>query len=72
MVAADLLAFMSCIEWKAIPQSLLPKMQSQEQIEEAVGTLCGCSFVSRREGDSTKLVESMEEKNGTTCIDLCI
>jgi hypothetical protein len=59
MVAADLLAFMSCIEWKAIPQSLL-------------GTLCGCSFVSRREGDSTKLVESMEEKNGTTCIDLCI
>ncbi|CAN9448765.1 unnamed protein product [Alternaria alternata] len=38
-VAADLLAFMSCIEWKAIPQPLLPKMQSQERIEEAISTL---------------------------------
>jgi hypothetical protein len=61
MVAADLLVFMSCIEWKAIPQSLLPKMQSQERIEEAVGTLCGYSFVSRREGDNTSRVDGGEE-----------
>ncbi|CAN9263556.1 unnamed protein product [Alternaria alternata] len=60
-VAADLLAFMSCIEWKAIPQSLLPKMQSQERIEEAIGTLCGYSFVSRREGDNAGEVDGGEE-----------
>ncbi|KAF2627821.1 HET-domain-containing protein [Macroventuria anomochaeta] len=60
-VAADLLAFMSCIEWKAIPQSLLPKVQSQERIEEAIGTLCGYSFVSRREGNNTGEVDGGEE-----------
>ncbi|CAN9307677.1 unnamed protein product [Alternaria alternata] len=60
VVAADLLAFMSCIEWKAIPQSLLPKPQSQERLEEAIGTLCGYSFVSRREGDNTSKVDREE------------
>jgi tetratricopeptide (TPR) repeat protein len=60
-VAADLLAFMSCIEWKAIPQSLLPKLQSQERIEEAIGTLCGYSFVSRREDDNASEVDGGEE-----------
>jgi tetratricopeptide (TPR) repeat protein len=57
--AADLLAFMSCVEWKAIPRSLLPKTQTEIQpeiqLEEAIGTLCGYSFLSRRsdsrEGD---------------------
>ncbi|KAF2452254.1 TPR repeat protein [Lineolata rhizophorae] len=48
-VAADLLAFMSCVEWKAIPRSLLPSMQPEERIEEAIGTLCGYSFLARRE-----------------------
>jgi tetratricopeptide (TPR) repeat protein len=61
VVAADLLAFMSCVEWKAIPQSLLPKVQSQERIEEAIGTLCGYSFVSRREGDKTDKAYEGEE-----------
>jgi tetratricopeptide (TPR) repeat protein len=61
MVAADLLVFMSCIEWKAIPRSLLPKAQSQERIEEAIGTLCGYSFVSRREGDKADEVNGEEE-----------
>ncbi|RYN54210.1 hypothetical protein AA0117_g13322 [Alternaria alternata] len=60
-VAADLLAFMSCIEWKAIPQSLLPKLQSQGRLEEAIGTLCGYSFVSRREGDNASEVDGGEE-----------
>jgi tetratricopeptide (TPR) repeat protein len=60
-VAADLLAFMSCIEWKAIPQSLLPKVQSQERLEVAIGTLCGYSFVSRRAGDNTSEVDGGEE-----------
>jgi hypothetical protein len=41
--AADLRAFMSCVEWKAIPRSLL---LGGLQVEEAIGTLCGYSFVS--------------------------
>jgi hypothetical protein len=54
--AADLLAFMSCVEWKAIPRSLL---LGGLQVEEAIGTLCGYSFVSRR-GDSA--MEEQEEE----------
>ncbi|KAF2628795.1 HET-domain-containing protein [Macroventuria anomochaeta] len=61
VVAADLLAFMSCIEWKAIPQSLLPKVQLQERMEEAIGTLCGYSFVSRRGGNNTGEIDGGEE-----------
>ncbi|CAN9172465.1 unnamed protein product [Alternaria alternata] len=61
VVAADLLAFMSCIEWKAIPQSLLPKVLSQERLEEAIGTLCGYSFVSRRSDGKTNEVDGGEE-----------
>jgi tetratricopeptide (TPR) repeat protein len=47
-VAANLLTFMSCVEWKAIPRSLLPKAQVEWQMEEAIGTLCGYSFLVRR------------------------
>jgi hypothetical protein len=54
--AADLLAFMSCVEWKAIQRSLL---LGGLQVEEAIGTLCGYSFVSRR-GDSE--MEEQEEE----------
>lgn len=59
-VAATLLKFMSCIEWKAIPRSLLPDVESEERMEEALGTLCGYSFVSRREGDKTSDAEKEE------------
>jgi hypothetical protein len=59
-VAADLLAFMSCIEWKAIPRSLLPKVQTEWQMEEAIGTLCGYSFLARR-GDCGEEQEEQEE-----------
>jgi tetratricopeptide (TPR) repeat protein len=46
--AADLLAFISCVEWKAIPRSLLPRAQAEWQIEDAIGILCGYSFLARR------------------------
>jgi hypothetical protein len=58
--AANLLTFMSCIEWKAIPRSLLPTVQPEWQMEEAIGTLCGYSFLARR-GDSEEEVEEEEE-----------
>ncbi|KZM25138.1 ADP binding [Ascochyta rabiei] len=44
-LAASLLQFMACVEWKAIPPSLLPRVQSEAQMEEAIGTLCGYSFL---------------------------
>jgi tetratricopeptide (TPR) repeat protein len=59
--AADLLAFMSCVEWKAIPRSLLPRAHVEWQMEEAIGTLCGYSFLARR-GDSNSKEEGQEEE----------
>ncbi|KAF2732280.1 TPR repeat protein, partial [Polyplosphaeria fusca] len=47
-VAAELLLFISCIEWKAIPRSILPSVQSEVRMEESIGTLCGYSFLGRR------------------------
>ena len=47
-VAAELLSFMSCIEPKAIPRSILPIVQPEERMVRAIGTLCGYSFVIRR------------------------
>jgi tetratricopeptide (TPR) repeat protein len=46
--AADLLSFMSCIEPKAIPRSILPAMEPEEQMVHAIGTLCAYSLVVRR------------------------
>ncbi|CAN9183440.1 unnamed protein product [Alternaria alternata] len=59
-VAADLLRFMSCVEWKAIPRSLLPEAQSEGEMEKAIGTLCGYSFLTRRGGESGGTQESEE------------
>jgi Tfp pilus assembly protein PilF len=58
--AADLLGFMSCIEWKAIPRSLLPPAQSELDMEDAIGILCGYSLITRR-GDDAK--NSRQEDN---------
>jgi tetratricopeptide (TPR) repeat protein len=58
--AADLLAFISCVEWKAIPRSLLPRAQDEWQMEDAIGTLCGYSLLARR-GDSEERQEEEEE-----------
>ena len=60
-IAAQLLRFMSCIEWKAIPRSLLPKVQSEEEMEQAIGTLCGYSFISRRDDIMLEESEGKEE-----------
>jgi tetratricopeptide (TPR) repeat protein len=49
--AADLLEFISCIESKAIPLSILPPVQSEEQMVRAIGTLCGYSFLVKRGED---------------------
>ncbi|KAK0706496.1 hypothetical protein B0T26DRAFT_743737 [Lasiosphaeria miniovina] len=51
-IAANLLSFITHIEPKAIPMSLLPHPESDVQMVDAIGTLCGYAFLIRREGDS--------------------
>ncbi|KAF9884961.1 hypothetical protein FE257_000871 [Aspergillus nanangensis] len=53
-LAADLLAFMSCIEWRAIPYSILPTADPEARLAGAIGTLCSYSFLEKRD-DGTKL-----------------
>ncbi|KAH8753288.1 hypothetical protein F5883DRAFT_632842 [Diaporthe sp. PMI_573] len=45
--AYKLLSFLSCVEPKAIPQSLFPRMESQQDQESAIGTLVGFAFLAR-------------------------
>lgn len=45
--AARLLSFMAWIEAKDIPQSILPR-SSEQQLTQAIGTLLGYGFLSRR------------------------
>ncbi|KAI1124663.1 hypothetical protein F5Y10DRAFT_284886 [Nemania abortiva] len=49
--AAELLSFLSCIEPKAIPQSILPGPPAQEEKELAISTLCEYAFLTRRRAD---------------------
>ncbi|KXJ94832.1 acyl transferase/acyl hydrolase/lysophospholipase, partial [Microdochium bolleyi] len=49
--ATKLLSFISYVEAKGIPQSLLPRFESAHQLAKAIGTLCAYAFLSRR-GDS--------------------
>ncbi|KAJ5021108.1 hypothetical protein J3E73DRAFT_435012 [Bipolaris maydis] len=48
-VAVKLLSFMSCIEWKAIPRSILPRVRSRVRMTNAIGTLCAYSFLTKRD-----------------------
>ncbi|OCK87193.1 kinesin light chain [Cenococcum geophilum 1.58] len=52
-VAADLLAYICCIEWKAIPRSILPIVQPEARMMGAIGTLCAYQFVVKRENEDT-------------------
>ncbi|KDN65752.1 hypothetical protein CSUB01_07533 [Colletotrichum sublineola] len=46
--AAGLLMFLSCIEPKGIPRSILPKLPSEQQMTAAMGTLCAYAFLTQR------------------------
>jgi len=50
-LAADYLSFMSCVDPKDIPQSLLPPGPSRKKEIDAIGTLSAYSFISRRPAD---------------------
>ncbi|KAL6410643.1 Nephrocystin-3 [Ilyonectria robusta] len=50
-LAANLLSFVAFIEPKAIPRSLLPRSGTEQQMTQALGTLLGYGFLSRRGDD---------------------
>ncbi|TRX96992.1 hypothetical protein FHL15_002298 [Xylaria flabelliformis] len=51
--AAKLLSFVSFIEPKAIPQTILPGPWVEEEMEHAIGVLCGYAFLVRRGHENT-------------------
>ncbi|KAI1125085.1 acyl transferase/acyl hydrolase/lysophospholipase [Nemania abortiva] len=57
--AAELLRFISRIEPKAIPRSILPKKGSEIQLRNALGTLIGYAFLDIREGDDAYDMHSL-------------
>ncbi|KAJ5740078.1 hypothetical protein N7533_012862 [Penicillium manginii] len=46
--AAYLLEFISYLEPKGIPRLVLPTLDSEEEMESAIGTLCNYGFLTRR------------------------
>ncbi|EWZ30420.1 hypothetical protein FOZG_15909 [Fusarium oxysporum Fo47] len=51
--AATLLSITAYLEPKAIPRALLPPLGSEQRMTRAIGTLCGYSFLSKREDGET-------------------
>jgi hypothetical protein len=51
--AAELLQYMSCIEWKAIPRSILPALEPEARTTNAIGTLWSYSFITSRSDGRT-------------------
>ena len=52
-LAAEYLSFMSCLDPKMIPQSLLPPAQTKKRALDAIGTLTAYSFITKRQKDQT-------------------
>ena len=52
-LAANFLSFMSCIDPRDIPQSLLPPAASRTKEMDAIGTLNAYSFISQRSADQS-------------------
>ncbi|EWG55509.1 hypothetical protein FVEG_17534 [Fusarium verticillioides 7600] len=51
--AATILSVTAYLEPKAIPRALLPPLGSEQRMTRAIGTLCGYSFLSKREDGET-------------------
>jgi hypothetical protein len=58
--AGHVLSFISCIEPKAIPLSILAGLEVEEQMVQTIGTLCAYAFLFKR-----------EESEHMTCIVSC-
>ncbi|KAF9771509.1 hypothetical protein IL306_010850 [Fusarium sp. DS 682] len=57
--AATLLSYTACLEPKAIPRALLPTLGSEQCMTRAIGTLCGYSFLTKREDGNTFDIHSL-------------
>ncbi|SPO02492.1 uncharacterized protein DNG_05165 [Cephalotrichum gorgonifer] len=57
--AAQLLSFISQIEPRAIPEAMLPRTGTEEELENAVGTLSAYAFLQRREDGKTLEMHSL-------------
>ncbi|KAI1826668.1 acyl transferase/acyl hydrolase/lysophospholipase [Xylaria intraflava] len=57
--AAEVLKFISRIEPKGIPQSMLPMRSSKAQLLNAIGTLLGYAFLDIGDGDETYNMHSL-------------
>lgn len=51
--AAELLHYISCIEWKAIPRSILPATEPEARMTTAIGTLWSYGFITTRNDSKT-------------------
>jgi len=70
-VAADLLAYICCIEWKAIPRSILPIVQPKARMMGAIGTLCAYQFAVKRENEDTYDVHRLVHLATRIWVDQC-
>ena len=50
---ATLLSFISSIGWIAIPRSILPSIEPEARMIDALGTICSYSFAVKRENEDT-------------------
>ncbi|OQD87919.1 hypothetical protein PENSOL_c075G11890 [Penicillium solitum] len=57
--AAGLLEFMSFLEPKSIPQSILPTLDSEEEMNFAIATLCSYGFLTRRDNEGMFDIHSL-------------
>ncbi|GAB7336313.1 hypothetical protein MBLNU13_g09056t1 [Cladosporium sp. NU13] len=51
--AAEILQYMSCIEWKAIPRSILPALEPEARMATAIGRLWSYAFIGTRNDNKT-------------------
>jgi hypothetical protein len=58
-LAAEYLSFMSCIDPRNIPQSLLPLAQSRKVETDAIGTLSAYSFINKRSADQSLVLHRL-------------
>ncbi|WZH40899.1 uncharacterized protein QYS62_001837 [Fusarium acuminatum] len=58
-LASRILMFLAYVEPKAVPQSMLPEGESQQQLTQAIGTLCGYRFLDRRESSEIFDIHSL-------------
>jgi tetratricopeptide (TPR) repeat protein len=70
-VAANLLAYICCIEWKAIPLSILPIIQPEARMMGAIGTLCAYQFAVKRENEDTYDVHRLVHLATRIWVDQC-